>query len=331
VSSGNTGSGGDALLTVRDLAVSFDSEDGVIHAVRGVSFEVARGNVLGIVGESGCGKSVSCHSILHLLPQNARVSGSIRFEGRDLTTLDAAGMDAVRGRDIAMIFQDPSASLNPVHTVGGQIAESLQLHRGMAKREALAEAMRLLDRVGIPEARQRLGEYPHQLSGGMNQRVMIAMALACRPKLLIADEPTTALDVTIQAQILDLLHELRAEYGMALILITHDLGVVAEIADTVVVMYAGDVAEERAAADLFARPAHPYSAGLLASVPRIDRTRATLVPIEGAVPSPLALPPGCAFAPRCTAAQPDCTVQRPLPRTFGSGRVTCLHPLGDAA
>ena len=317
----------DALLAVRDLGISFDSEDGVIHAVRGVSFTVAPGSVLGIVGESGCGKSVSCHSILRLLPQNARVSGSIVFEGRELTALDAPGMDAVRGRDIAMIFQDPAASLNPVHTIGSQIAESLRLHRGMARQAAITEALHLLDRVGIPEARRRLGEYPHQLSGGMNQRVMIAMALACRPKLLIADEPTTALDVTIQAQILDLLHELRAEFGMALILITHDLGVVAEMADTVVVMYAGAVAEQRTAAQLFDRPAHPYTAGLLASVPRIDRTNATLVPIEGTVPSPLELPPGCAFAPRCGSARDRCAAEQPAPHTINGGQVACHYPL----
>jgi peptide/nickel transport system ATP-binding protein len=319
------------LLAVRDLEVSFDSEEGVIRAVRGVSFAVARGGVLGIVGESGCGKSVSCHSILRLLPGNARVTGCIEFDGRDLTTLPPAGLDAIRGREIAMIFQDPAASLNPVHTIGSQIAESLVLHRGMERAAALTEAARLLDRAGIPEARRRLREYPHQLSGGMNQRAMIAMALACRPKLLIADEPTTALDVTIQAQILDLLQELRTEYGMALILITHDLGVVAEMADSVVVMYAGDVAEERPAAELFSRPAHPYSAGLLASVPRIDRNLEALLPIEGAVPSPLAMPPGCAFAPRCSSVRDDCNAAKPLPRPHAGGRVACLHPLAGSA
>jgi oligopeptide/dipeptide ABC transporter ATP-binding protein len=315
------------LLTVRDLHVAFDTEDGVVHAVRGVSFEVARGGTLGIVGESGCGKSVTCLAVLRLLPPHARVSGRIGFDGSPLDALDARAMDALRGERIAMIFQDPSASLNPVHTIGAQIAESLRLHRGMARGEAAAEAARLLDRVGIPEAKRRLASYPHQLSGGMNQRAMIAMALACRPQLLIADEPTTALDVTIQAQILDLLHELRAEYGMALVLITHDLGVVAEMADSVAVMYAGRIAEQRSSAGLYARPAHPYSAGLLHSLPRIDRTLEALAPIEGTVPSPLALPAGCAFAPRCTRARERCAVEAPPQRDLADGRVACHFPL----
>jgi oligopeptide/dipeptide ABC transporter ATP-binding protein len=328
VSRAETG-GADALLAVRDLHVSFDTEEGVVHAVRGVSFEVGRGATLGIVGESGCGKSVTCLAVLRLLAPHARVSGSVVFDGTPLTTLARGAMDRLRGERIAMIFQDPSASLNPVHTVGAQIAESLKLHRGMDRRQAAAEALRLLDRVGIPEAKRRLAAYPHQLSGGMNQRVMIAMALACRPQLLIADEPTTALDVTIQAQILDLLQELRAEYGMALILITHDLGVVAEMADTVAVMYAGRIAEQRASVDLYAHPAHPYSAGLLHSLPRIDRTLAALSPIEGAVPSPLELPAGCAFAPRCTHAQARCRTEAPPAREFPGGRVACHFPLAS--
>ncbi len=320
------------LLEVRGLSVSFDTDDGMVHAVRDVSFTVPRGGVLGIVGESGCGKSVSCHALLKLLPGNARVTGEARFNGRDLLQLTAKELNAVRGREIAMIFQDPAASLNPVHAVGTQIAESLRLHRGMSRDAAKAEALRLLDRVGMPEARRRLGEYPHQLSGGMNQRVMIAMALACRPALLIADEPTTALDVTIQVQILNLLRDLQAEYGMALVLITHDLGVIAEMADEVAVMYAGTMVERSTATALFRAPAHPYTAGLLASVPRIDRTTAELVPIEGTVPPPFELPPGCAFQPRCRHAAGRCHEEVPqLARQVNgdapAGRdVACFFP-----
>src|SRR4051812_10743186 len=252
--------GAEALLEVSGLSVSFDTTRGPVHAVRDVSFSVRRGSVLGIVGESGCGKSVSCHALLRLLPPEAKVSGTARFQGRDLLRLPARELDTLRGAQVAMIFQDPAASLNPVHAVGRQIAETLRLHRGMDAAQARAEALRLLDRVGIPEARQRLGEYPHQLSGGMNQRGMIAMALACRPALLIADEPTTALDVTIQAQILNLLRDLQAEYGMGLVLVTHDLGVIAEMADEVAVMYAGSVVERSGVQALFHQPSHPYSA-----------------------------------------------------------------------
>jgi oligopeptide/dipeptide ABC transporter ATP-binding protein len=315
------------LLEIRELDVLFDTEEGVLHAVRGVSLDVREGETLGIVGESGCGKSVTCHSVLRLLPPNGHIRGEIRFAGRDLLALSPADLDRVRGRDIAMIFQEPASSLNPVHTVGAQIGESLVLHRGMSAREAAAEALRLLDRVGIPEARRRLREYPHQLSGGMNQRAMIAMALACRPKLLIADEPTTALDVTIQAQILALLKELQAEYGMAVILVTHDLGVVAETSDRVVVMYAGSVVEEAAAGELFAAPAHPYTLGLLESVPRVDRTAASLSPIEGAVPSLARMPPGCAFAPRCRFSAAGCRDAVPHREARGTGRsVACYFP-----
>ena len=318
---------GAALLEVRDLHVLFDTEEGVVHAVRGVSLAVGRGETLGLVGESGCGKSVSCLSILRLLPPNARIVGEAVFEGTDLLALSHRQLDRVRGRDIAMIFQDPVGSLNPVHTIGAQITESLRLHRGMNRREAQAEALRLLDRVGIPEARRRLGEYPHQLSGGMNQRAMIAMALACRPKLLIADEPSTALDVTIQAQILELLKDLQADFGMAVILVTHDLGIVAEIADRVAVMYAGMLAEEATAMDLFHSPAHPYTLGLLASIPRVDQTAASLNPIDGAVPSPLNLPPGCAFEPRCRYADERCRRELPSVDALGTTRkAACFHP-----
>jgi oligopeptide/dipeptide ABC transporter ATP-binding protein len=316
------------LLEVRDLDVAFDTEDGPVRAVRGVSFEVDAGRTLGIVGESGCGKSVSCHALMRLLPGNARVGGKALFEGRDLLRLSEHELDALRGRDIAMIFQDPAASLNPVHTVGAQVTETLRLHRAMSRAEARTETLRLFDRVGIPEAARRLDEYPHQLSGGTNQRVMIAMALACRPRLLIADEPTTALDVTIQAQILELLRELQTEYGMALVLITHDLGVVAEMADDVAVMYAGTVVERAPVGALFDAPSHPYTAGLLASVPRIDRTAGELVPIEGAVPPPSRLPPGCAFEPRCRRARARCRGETPAPPAAGTARgAACFFPL----
>ena len=317
----------DTLLDVRDLHVVFEAEGGAVHAVRGVSFHVDRGETLGIVGESGCGKSVSCMALLKLLPAASSVVGHVSFDGRDLLALDARELDRVRGREIAMIFQDPAASLNPVHTIGRQITESLRLHRAMNAREAEAEALRLLARVGIPEPRRRLSAIPHQLSGGMNQRVMIAIALACRPRLLIADEPTTALDVTIQAQILELLKDLQSELGMAVILITHDLGVVAELADRVAVMYAGTVVEEAPVRQLFHAPSHPYTIGLLASMPRIEATAEILHPIEGAVPSPRNLPDGCAFGPRCSFADAACRTTPPDLLAVGAGRrAACFHP-----
>ena len=313
------------LLEIRDLDVFFDTEEGTLHAVRGVSLAVDAGETLGIVGESGCGKSVTCHSVLRLLPPNGEIRGRILFDGRDLLALEPATLDKVRGRDIAMIFQEPASSLNPVHTIGSQLGESLILHRDMSASQARAEALRLLDRVGIPEGKRRLGEYPHQLSGGMNQRAMIAMALACRPRLLIADEPTTALDVTIQAQILELLGELQREYGMSLILVTHDLGVVAETAERVAVMYAGRVVEEASVEELFAHPAHPYTLGLLQSLPRVDRTEVELSPIEGAVPSLLSMPRGCTFAPRCRYSADRCRERVPeLSMTQHS--VACFFP-----
>ena len=324
------GSAAVPLLEVRDLHVLFDTENGVVHAVRGTSFCVGRGETLGLVGESGCGKSVSCLSVLRLLPPNAKILGEALFEGADLLRIKQPELDKVRGREIAMVFQDPVGSLNPVHTIGTQIAESLKLHRGMNRREARAEALRLLERVGIPEAKQRLTEYPHQLSGGMNQRAMIAMALACRPKLLIADEPSTALDVTIQAQILELLKDLQAEFGMAIILVTHDLGIVAEVADRVAVMYAGNLVEEAGVQELFRAPSHPYTSGLLASIPRIDQTSVSLNPIEGSVPSPMRLPAGCAFEPRCDFADERCRRERPPLANLGDARNTaCFHPLGS--
>ena len=320
------------LLSIRDLSVVFRTDQGWVHAVDGVSMEIPAGETFCVVGESGCGKSVTFFSVTGILPPNGRVTaGSATFDGLDLIGLPEARLETIRGRDIATIFQDPMVSLNPVHTVGSQVMESLILHRGMGEAEARAEAGRLFEVVGIPGAERRLREYPHQLSGGMIQRVMIAMALACRPRLVIADEPTTALDVTIQAQILELLRQLQRDFGMTIVLITHDLGVVAEMADRVAVMYNGRVAETAAAADLFARPLHPYTAGLLDSLPRMDDAGGRLKPIEGSVPSPLACLPGCRFAPRCPRADSLCTHAVPPMRDAGNGHAAaCHHPLEAA-
>ena len=330
-SASEAGSPAAPLLAIRGLDVWFDTEQGRVHAVRGVSLDVSAGRTLGLVGESGCGKSVTCHAILRLTPGNGMMAGEILFDGRDLAVGSEEVLSSVRGREIAMIFQEPLSALNPVHAIGTQIIESLRLHRGMDAQAARAEALRLLERVGIPEAARRMREYPHQLSGGMNQRAMIAMALACRPRLLIADEPTTALDVTIQAQILSLLQELQREFGMAIILVTHDLGVVAESADEVAVMYAGSMVEQAAALDLFARPLHPYTAGLLHAIPRIDACAEMLAPIEGSVPSSLMIPPGCSFAPRCSRAQARCHEEAPqLRRMQARHAVACHYPLDGA-
>src|SRR5690349_11708256 len=306
------------LLQVDDLRTWFFTREGVVRAVDGVSFHVAPGETLAIVGESGCGKSVTALSILRLIPSppGRIVSGAIRFAGRDLLGLDEAEMRQVRGNEISMIFQEPMTSLNPVLTIGRQIAETLILHQGLDHKAALDKAVDMLRLVHIPEARRRIGEYPHQLSGGMRQRVMIAMALACNPKLLIADEPTTALDVTIQAQILDLMRELKQKIDAAIVLITHDLGVVAEMAQRVVVMYAGRKAEEAPVGRLFRRPLHPYTEGLLASVPRLgaslDHERAPrLAEIAGTVPSLSEPIPGCPFETRCAFATDICRREMP--------------------
>jgi peptide/nickel transport system ATP-binding protein len=299
-------------LAIRDLEVAFGREPHIVPVLHGVSLAVAAGRTLGIVGESGCGKSVAMLAAMRLLGPRARLRGRIELDGVDLTTLAEPDMEKIRGRRIAMIFQDPMSSLNPVHPIGAQLREALGLHRGLSGAAADAEAARLIDRVGIPAARQRLRDYPHQLSGGMNQRVMIAMALAGEPDVLIADEPTTALDVTIQAQILDLLRRLQAEQRMAIVLITHDLGVVAESADDVAVMYCGRIVEQAPTARLFAHPAHPYTRGLLASLPRLAQDDSELVPIPGAVPQPGRLPAGCAFAPRCPSVMPACAGVVPL-------------------
>ena len=321
------------LLEVDDLEVVFRRRDRRdVRAVDGVSFTVDAGETVGIVGESGSGKSITSLAIMGLLPsRGCDVSGSIRFDGMDLRSLSKDQMRDIRGRDIAMVFQDPMSSLNPVVSIGKQVAEVLERHRGMSKGDARTEAAGLLSLVGIPDPQRRLSEYPHQLSGGMRQRALIAMALACRPRLLIADEPTTALDVTIQAQILELLEQLVADAGTALIMITHDLGVVAGLCDRVHVMYSGRIVEGADRHPLFAEPRHPYTGGLLASIPRLDSARgAPLTPIPGSPTDTLPWSQGCAFAPRCPNAQDDCVTSPPALEPLGiqGGReLRCYHPL----
>jgi oligopeptide/dipeptide ABC transporter ATP-binding protein len=308
-----------AVLEVRELRTVFNTDDGAFPAVDGVSFSVDAGRTLAIVGESGCGKSVTALSIMGLVPHPpGRIAGgSIRFEGRELVGAPAAQMQDLRGNGIAMIFQEPMSSLNPVFTIGEQIVEGLLRHRRIDRAQAVERAMAMLRKVRIPAPEQRFHEHPHKLSGGMRQRAMIAMALACEPRLLIADEPTTALDVTIQAQILDLMHTLQAETGTAIILITHDLGVVAEVADEVVVMYAGRAIERAPVQALFDAPQHPYTIGLLGSIPRLDVQRTRLAAIEGQVPSPLRRAGGCSFAERCPFADAQCRAEAPVLRHVG--------------
>jgi peptide/nickel transport system ATP-binding protein len=318
------------LLEVTDLSVRFDTDDGPMHAVDKMSFSLAPAEVLGIVGESGCGKSVTCMSLTRLLPETAVVTGTAVFGGRDLLTLPARSLRRVRGREIAYVFQEPMTSLNPVFTVGHQIDEVLRRHLGLSRRDARARALELLRLVRIPAPERRLGEYPHQLSGGMRQRVMIAIALACDPKVLIADEPTTALDVTIQAGILDLMRDIRERLGTAILLITHNLGVVADVADRVIVMYAGRKAEESPVDDLFAHPQHPYTIGLLGAIPRPyegEDTRRRLQEIPGRVPSLRELPHACAFADRCPRADELTRSEIPELREVRPGHhVACFHP-----
>lgn len=316
------------LLEIRDLRVGFETPDAerIIVAVDGVSLSVPQGGTLGLVGESGSGKSVTCLSVLKLLADRGRIlGGQVLFDGQDLFALSHDALQRLRGDQIAMIFQDPMSSLNPVKRVGWQIAEALIIHENLARPQAEARAVDLLAQVGIPEPKLRARAFPHQLSGGMCQRVMIAMALACKPKLLIADEPTTALDVTIQAQILRLLRQLADETGTAVILITHDLGVVAEVADHVAVMYAGRVVEAAPVAEIFANPQHPYTSGLLGSLPSRGQRGCRLPMIEGAVPAPENYPAGCRFAPRCYRVSSLCGHTRPT-LTAGQRRVACHHP-----
>jgi peptide/nickel transport system ATP-binding protein len=321
-----------ALLEVRDLRTSFAVEGGELAAVDGVSLTLEAGRTLCIVGESGCGKSVAALSIMGLIAEPGRVTGEIVFDGVDLTTLQPAAMRELRGDRLSMIFQEPMTSLNPAFTVGEQIAEVLLRHRPLSRDAAKAQTIALLRQVHVPSPDLRFDDYPHRLSGGMRQRVMIAMALACGPRLLIADEPTTALDVTIQAQILDLMRALREETGTAIILITHDLGVVAELADEVAVMYAGRIVERASAATLFAEPQHPYTVGLLGSIPRLDLEQQQLPAIEGLVPNPLEPIAGCRFHPRCPFAIERCRAEAPLLMPQAHGHVSaCWRAPLDAA
>jgi peptide/nickel transport system ATP-binding protein len=316
------------LLTIENLQVTFRGDNNrITHAVDGVDLEVARGDTLGIVGESGCGKSVTALAVMGLLPtQSAQVSGRVTFDGTDLLHLSDRALRDLRGNRLAMIFQEPMTSLNPSYTIGEQISEALVRHRGLSQRDARERAVALLARVHIPSPAERFDDYPHHLSGGMRQRAMIAIALACGPQLLIADEPTTALDVTIQAQILDLLRELKEEIGAAIVLITHDLGVVAEVCDEVAVMYAGQIVERAPVEALFDRPGHPYTVGLLGSIPRLDRRVERLAAIEGMVPNMTAPPAGCRFAPRCPLAIDACRAAPPPIVQLGNGHWTrCIR------
>jgi dipeptide transport system ATP-binding protein len=319
-----------ALLEIEDLHVEFPSQGAVLRAVEGVSLTLAEGEVLGIVGESGSGKSVTMLALMGLVAYPGQVRAQrMQFGGRDLLRLSAAERRKLVGKDVAMIFQEPTTSLNPCFTVGFQLTETLRLHLGMDRRAARNRAVELLEQVGIPAAASRLTDFPHQLSGGMNQRVMIAMAIACNPRLLIADEPTTALDVTIQAQILDLLRALQRERGMALVLVTHNMGVVAEMAQRVAVMYAGQVVEERGADALFTAPQHPYTAALLAAMPERSTGEARLATIPGVVPGLYDRPQGCLFAPRCAYATAQSCQTRPSTRPWHGGKIRCHFPLGD--
>ena len=320
---------GDHLLEIRGLKTYFATDNGVVHAVDGVDLAIDRGETLGVVGESGCGKTVTAMSVLKLIamPPGRIVAGQILWQGRDLVPLTPEEMRPIRSKEIGIVFQEPMTSLNPVYTVGAQIAETVREHEGLGRRAALERAVEMLRLVHIPNPHRRVNDYPHQFSGGMRQRVMIAMALSCNPKLLIADEPTTALDVTIQAQILELITEMKERFGMAVMLITHAMGVVAETAQRVAVMYAGKVVEEAPVGELFSRPRHPYTRGLIRSIPRIDRAgrKERLAAIAGIVPSLLEPPPGCRFAARCEFAMPVCNAATPLLRRVATDHeVACV-------
>jgi dipeptide transport system ATP-binding protein len=319
-----------ALLEIENLSVEFPSQNGIMHAVDGISLSLEEGEVLGIVGESGSGKSVTMMALMGLVAYPGRVKADkLRFAGHDLLKLSQGERNKLIGKDVAMIFQEPTTSLNPCFTVGFQIMETLRLHLGLDKKAATRKAIELLEQVGINSPESRLKAYPHQLSGGMNQRVMIAMAIACNPRLLIADEPTTALDVTIQAQILDLLRSLQKERGMALVLITHNMGVVSEMAQRIAVMYAGQIMEEQSAHALFNTPQHPYTEALLSALPERSDGSARLATIPGMVPGLYDRPTGCLFAPRCSYATEHSRNERPLLRAWKDGMVRCHYPLGD--
>lgn len=318
------------LLSVRDLRITLPTAHGPAEALRGVSFSLDRGQTLGLIGESGCGKSMTALALMGLLPDRAQLSGSIRFDGQELTTLDEAAWCRLRGARLGMVFQEPMSALNPLHTVGRQIGESLRLHRGLGGAEARAEALRLLERVQLPQAAQRLDAYPHQLSGGQRQRVVIAIALACGPDLLVADEPTTALDVTIQREVLDLLAGLVADTGMAMLLVSHDLAVMADRVQRLMVMYAGEVVESGPAEAVFSQPAHPYTRGLLAARPRLGLPRGTrLATIPGRVPELHEMPSGCAFADRCPRVQDACRWAPPPVVALAAGHLAGCRRIGD--
>jgi peptide/nickel transport system ATP-binding protein len=315
----------DSLLSVKDLQVQFQTKKGINTAVDGISFSIGKGEILGIVGESGCGKSVSSMSILRLLGTNAKISqGSIKLGDKELLSLSEDEMCKIRGNEIAMIFQDPMTALNPIMTIGDQLIEPLVIHQGYKKKDAWKEAIEVLKKVGIAAPEKRMKEYPHQLSGGMRQRIMIAMAVSCAPKLLIADEPTTALDVTIQAQILELMLELREKMNTAIMLITHDMGVVAETADNILVLYAGKVVEYGSVKDIFNDPKHPYTQGLLSSIPPLTEDVDELNTIEGTVPAPGQMPAGCRFSPRCPYATERCRMEQPGIYHAGNAMVSCF-------
>ena len=326
----------EAILEVRNLRTSFPTETGLIHAVDNISFNVRRGEAVALVGESGCGKSVTAMSIMRLVAQPGRITGGeVRFKGKDLASLSERQMREVRGNDIAMVFQEPMTSLNPVFKIGAQVAEAIRIHRKVSKKEAWKRAGDMLELVSIADPIKRLDDYPHQLSGGMRQRVMIAMALSCDPELLIADEPTTALDVTIQAQIMELLAGLQKRLGLAVLLITHDLGVVAEFCERVIVMYTGRIVEEAPVGELFANPAHPYTRGLLKSLPTVNAAKRDaphrLPTIKGMVPPLNALPPGCKFNPRCPDVMPICLGNEPARMIVGAGHDARCYLHGETA
>jgi peptide/nickel transport system ATP-binding protein len=319
---------GDVLLEVRDLDVRFATADGVVHAVDRLSFSLRRGETLGLVGESGSGKSVTNLALMGLI-RGAQISGEALFEGRDLLSLPADELREIRGKDIAMIFQDPFACLHPMYRVGDQIVEAIRVHSDVSKKQAEQRVIELLGEVGIPKPKERISDYPHQFSGGMRQRAMIAMALVNNPDILIADEPTTALDVTVQAQILELIDRVKTEFNIGVILITHDLGVVADVAQSVMVMYAGRGMELGRKEDVFAQPLHPYTWGLLESIPRVDQKVATLMAIQGSPPSLIYVPPGCPFHPRCPHRFGPCDQERPEFRDRGGGHPTACHLSSD--